>query len=136
MIIYSSWLHHHSSSNGIQGVWDNTGTSCDGLGNDELNEDVVHSWEGEDNLLGSIVSSKIESSVDDDSDDWDTKSLVESLNSVSLVDSGNAVNESVEFSVWLSDIGSESSSGEVQGVNEQWWGGSGSSSTQDVSDEE
>jgi len=115
----STRLHHQSSSNGIEGIRKETRKRGNDLGDDELEEDggILVSQDGS---LSSIITTEVAGSVGDDTKDGDTKSLIETLNTISSSDLGETVNETGELSIRgiSSDIGSKSSSGEVEGIDE------------------
>jgi len=130
-------LHHQSSSDGIKGVRDNTGDGSDDLGNKELEKDggLGITQEGS---LGSIITTEVAGSVSDDTEDGNTETLVKSLNTINSSDLVDTVDETVELSIsgTLTNISSESSSGEIQGVDEHQRGSTSSTTGGEVTKEE
>ncbi len=115
----STRLHHESSSDGIEGIRDQTRSSSDDLGDEELEEDGGLSFREQDSLQG-IVTTEVAGSVGDDTEDGDTETLIETLVTIGLVDLGEAINETSElsFSTSLTNISSKSSSGEIQRIDD------------------
>jgi len=130
-------LHHQSSSDGIEGIGDETGDSGDDLGNDELVEDGGLGV-SQKSSLGSIVTTEVAGSVGDDTEDRDTETLVESLNTINSSNLVDTVDETVElsFSGSLTDISSKSSSGEIEGVDEHQRSSTSSTTGGEVTKEE
>jgi len=135
--ILSTRLHHESSSDGIKRVRDQTRDTSDKLGNEELVENAALAIV-EENSLKSIVTTEVAGSVDDDTEDRDTETLIESLDTISSSDLVDAVNETVELSVrsTLTDIGSKSGSGEIQRINDHQRGSTSSTTRCQVTEEE
>jgi len=135
--ILSTRLHHESSSDGIKGIRSQTGDTSDELGNEELNSDGGLAFLEEDSLSG-IVTTEVTGSVGDNSEDRDTESLVETLNTIGGLDLGQAINETSELSVrsTLTDISSKSSSGEIQRIDEHQRSGTSSTTGSQVTHEE
>lgn len=107
------------------------------MGEEEFQDNGCVSFVFEKKCFSTVVSSEVAGSVCDDTGDGDTKSLVESTHTVRLEDFHETVVKSVELSRSSgSDVGSESGSGEIQGVHEAQGGGSGSTTTGQVSEEE
>jgi len=130
-------LHHQSSSDGIEGIREETGDSGDDLGNDELEEDGGLGVR-QDSSLGSIVTTEVAGSVGNDTEDRDTETLVKSLNTINSSDLVDTVDETVELSISgaLTDISSKSSSGEIEGIDEHQRGSTSSTTGSEVTKEE
>jgi len=130
-------LHHQSSSDGIEGIRKETRKSSDDLGNDELKENGGLGVSQEGSLSG-IVTTEVAGSVGNDTEDRDTETLVETLNTVNSSDLVDTINETVElsFSTGLTDISSKSGSGEVEGIDEHQRGSTSSTTGGEVTKEE
>jgi len=130
-------LHHQSSSDGIEGIRDNTGDSGDNLGNEELVEDGGLGVRQEGSL-GSIVTTEVTGSVGDDTNDGDTETLVKSLNTINSSNLVDTINETSELSIStsLTDISSKSSSGEIQRIDEHQRSSTSSTTGGEVTEEE
>jgi len=135
--ILSTRLHHQSSSNGIEGIREDTGEGGNNLGNEELEEDGGLGVRQEGSL-GSIVTTEVASSVGYDTEDGDTESLIKTLNTISSSDLVETINETVELSITgsSSDISSKSSSGEIEGIDEHQRSGTSSTTGGEVTHEE
>jgi len=130
-------LHHQSSSDGIKGIRDKTGDSGDDLGNDELEENGGLGISQEGSLSG-IVTTEVAGSVGNDTEDRDTETLVETLNTINSSNLVDTVDETVELSIsgTLTDISSKSSSGEIEGIDEHQGSSTSSTTGSEVSEEE
>lgn len=127
-------LHHHSSSDGIKWIWGNTSQGSNGLGNNVLNkESLIFQFE---DTISRIEHSEVDSSVEDDTPNWDDESLIETSDTISSGDLLQTIKSSVELSLssW-SNISSQSGSNEIQWVDKEQWGGSSSSSWEHRSEE-
>jgi len=134
--VLSTRLHHESSSNGIQWVGEETSDTSDELGNHKLKDDVtVRSQEGS---LESIVTTEVGTSVGDNTEDGDTETSVKTHSTISLNDLSKTINKTLELSVFNTSTGisSQSSSGEVQWVDEEEGSGTSSTSGGEVTEEE
>ena len=148
--VLTSRLHHHTTTDGIPRIGKDTRSDSDNLNlqnktsikiarnlSNGPSGEEVELLIGREDSLGGIEHSEVSSTVDDDSLDGDEESTVQSDRSVGLDDLEDTVGESLEFTVSsLSDISSETSTGEVKRVDEAQGGGSGSSSGGEVSNEE
>jgi len=92
----------------------------------------------QDDFLCSIVTSEIASSVSNDTNNGDTETLIETLKTVSFVDLADTINETSELSVSTSstNIGSKSSSGKIEGIDEHQRSGTSSTTGGEVTHEE
>jgi len=130
-------LHHQSSSDGIEGIREETGEGSDDLGNNKLEEDGGLGVSQESSLSG-IVTTEVAGSVGNNTKDGNSESLIETLDTISSSDLINTINETVELSVsgTSSDISSKSSSGEVEGIDEHQRGSTSSTTGSEVTDKE
>ncbi|MDK0835642.1 hypothetical protein P5E39_16455, partial [Clostridium perfringens] len=89
------------------------------MGNEELEEDAGLGVSQEGSLSG-IVTTEVAGSVGDDTQDRDSESLVETLNTINSSNLVDTVDETVELSIrsTSTDISSKSGSGEVEGIDE------------------
>jgi len=135
--ISSTRLHHKSSSNGIKGIRDQTRDTSDNLGNHELEKNAGFTVR-EQNSLQSVVTTEIASSVDDDTKDRDTEALIKTLHTIRFVDLGETVSETLELSISsaFTDIGSKSSSGEIQRIDDHKRSSTSSTTRGQISHEE
>lgn len=130
--------HHHSSSDGVDRIRSETSADSDHPPESEVDEEVVVERFREDGS-NRIVNTEVESSIDDDTNTRDNESSVEPSDSVSGECFLIHVNEAVElldtslFGV-LQVIG-ESSSGIIQGIDEQERDRAGSTSRSEISNE-
>lgn len=114
----SSRLHHESSSHGVQGVGHQAGHGSHIHSVKELENDIVVLAFLEKQGLARVVATEIQSSVGDDSTYRDREALVKAKETIGLVNLGQTVEETVELSLSLANIGGETGTGEVQGVDE------------------
>jgi len=120
--------HHESTSDGIKRIGGNTGNDGDNLSETPDGEEVglLHVFE-EENLTG-IEKTEVRSSVGNDTNDGDTETSVETLDTILGGTFLEAVDETGEFSILSgTNIGSESGSTEIERVDDGE--GSGTSST-------
>ena len=119
-------VKHHSSTNGVEWVGDETGGGGTALSEDELEEEVVVD-ESEFSFTG-VEETEVRGTVGDDAGDGDAETSIETSNAVSCVELGEAVSEPVELSFAASgfDVGGESSSSHIEWVDEAEGGGTGS----------
>jgi hypothetical protein len=78
-------LHHHTPTDGIEGVGNNTGDGCDTLSNSPRDKDGSVLGVRQD-TLGCVVEAKEGGTVDDDTLDGDTEAAVETNQTVRFVD--------------------------------------------------
>lgn len=138
-LIFSSLTsgHHESSSNGIKWVGDDTSNVGDDLGVDELLDEEGLLVVGEEDLFTSIESTEVGGSVSDDTNDGDTETSVETLDTVLLEVLDEAVNETGEFSILSgTNISGESGSSEVEWVDDGEGSGTCSTTRGHVTNEE
>lgn len=135
--VASSGLHHQSSSDCVKRVWKDTWSSSDCLSEGPHGEEVGFLWVLEEESFTSVEATKVGSSVEDDTNNWDSESSVKSIHAIWGSDLGKAVYESWEFSVGsFSDIWGESCSCEIKGIDKQEWRGTSSSSGSHITYEE
>ena len=84
--ISSAGLHHESSSDGIEGVRSNTGGDSDELSESPHGEEVGLLGIGEENSLTGIEGSEVRGSVNNDTNDGDSETSIETNESIRLID--------------------------------------------------
>jgi hypothetical protein len=137
LLDWSSRLHHESSSDGVEWVGDNTGGGGHSLSEHPHGKDVGLLDVFEEESFSSIEETEVGSSVEEDTNDGDLETLVESTSTVLGGDLPEAIDEPVELSVSsTSDVSSQSGSGEVEWVHNAKRSRTSSTSRQAVSDEE
>jgi len=109
--------HHHSSSNGVN--WVGSKTRNNGNRPTEEEGDEGGTVFSDDDWFEGIVESKVETSVDEDTDARDDETSVKTSNTIGseslLVDIDETV--VLSFAVFAFVVVSESSSGEIEGVD-------------------
>mmetsp|Transcript_10385 Transcript_10385/g.26648 ORF Transcript_10385/g.26648 Transcript_10385/m.26648 type:complete len:392 (+) Transcript_10385:95-1270(+) len=137
-LFLSSGLHHESSSDGVEGVRDDSTGDGDGLGDGPLGDDAgVLLSVAEDGSLGRVIKSEVGSSVDHDTLDGHAESLVQSERASLGRGLLEAVDQSGELSLASgSDISGQSGSGKVKWVHNGQGRGTGETSTGEVGHEE
>lgn len=135
--LFATRLHHESSSDGIEGVRDDTRDGRHSLSDEELEEEASARVFADEQVLGGIVETEVSTSVHDDTLDGDTETLVEGHGTTLLGDLAQAVTETVELSLAIgtTDISSQSSSGKIEGVDDEQRTGTGKTTRSDVDTE-
>merc|ERR1719213_1379998 len=95
-ITFLSRGHHKSSSDGIKWVGDNT--SRDGNNLSE-SEEKHHVWLITQHNFTSIEETEVRGSVENDTNDGDSETLIESTKTILSEDLLEAINETVELSL-------------------------------------
>jgi len=136
--IGSTRLHHQSSTDGIIRIGEESRDGGDALGEQPLEEDIRLVGIREQDRSEGIITSEESSSVHDNTNNRDTESSVQTGETITLVDLGETVHDTIELSVSsrFSDIGSKSSSGKIKRIDEHQRGGTSSSSGSQVTGEE
>jgi hypothetical protein len=122
--------HHHAATDGVERVGSDTSTGGDTPSESERSQEVTLEGTGEEDGLERVVHTEVQTTVDDDTGDGGHESTVETADTISgeglLVD----VYETVELTVTalLGRLGvvGETSTGVVEGVDEEEGGGTGS----------
>jgi hypothetical protein len=129
--------HHESSSDGIKRVRNNTSRDGDALSETPHGEEVGGLDVFEKHDLTGIEHTEVRGSVGNDTNDGDTETSVEALNTVLAGGLLEAVNETVELSLATgTDISGESGTGEIERVDDGEGGGTSSTTGGAVTDEE
>merc|ERR1719154_774204 len=127
--------HHHSPSDGVNGVGHESSSDGDSPAEEEGERDtgVVSQKHG----LQGVEETEVHATVDEDTDSRDGESSVQSLDTVSLQGLGVDINQTIELSLSTLALGviSQPGSGVVQGVDKEERHGSSHSSAEDVHSE-
>jgi hypothetical protein len=122
--------HHHTTTDGIQRVGSDTGTSGDGPAEQEGGQEVTLERTDQDDGLQRVVHAEVQTTVDDDTSDRGTETTVETGNAVSgeglLVDIDQAVELTLTTSLGVLVVVGQTGTGVIQRVDEEE--GSGTSS--------
>lgn len=130
----STRLHHKSSSDGIEGIRQGFGEGDAELGEEELSEDVGLSLVfTEHPSLTGIVGTEVESSVDEDTDEGDAQTSVNTLETIRFVGLGDTVDQTL---VLLANIVSQSGSAVIEGIDEHHRGSTSHTTSEQVTSEE
>lgn len=123
-------LHHEPPPYGVKGVRHDSGGGSNYLGESELDQEGSLPLIFEQKHLSGIVATEVAGSVGEDSQDGDTETRVQALESIRLSNLGQAVVHAGELTLGgsLADIGGQSSPGEIKGVDESQGSGSSESS--------
>lgn len=129
-VTYLTRGHHHAATDGVKGVRGNTGTSGDRPTEEERGEEVALKGTDEEDRLDGVVHAEVETAVDDDTSDGGHETTVETGNTVGGHGLAVDVNQTVELTVTarlgvLGVVG-KTSTGVVEGVDEEEGGGTGS----------
>lgn len=120
-------LHHHTTTNSVEGIGDDTRNSGDTLGNHPVDDQWSVLGVGQ-HTTGSIVQTEVSSAVDDDTLNGDAEATVQTKDTIRFDGLGETVTQTTElaFGGTFTDIGSQTGTGKVQGVDEAKRGCSGS----------
>ena len=117
-----AWSHHHSSSDGVDGVWGETGSDSDSPTEEEVNTEVISKVSGEDGLDG-VVDAEVKTTINDDTNAWDNETSVKTSDSVSgeglLVDVDESTVLFLSSLLGRLKIVGKSGSGVVERVDEE-----------------
>lgn len=133
-------LHHHTSSDGIEWIGDDTGGCGYNLSDGPRDEDrgVLRVWQ---HSLGSIEATEVGSTIDDNTLDRHVEATVQTDHTVRLDGLLQTIDQTVVLTLGsgTADISAQSGTGEVKWVDEAQRGGTsgttGSEVTQEVAPE-
>jgi len=127
--------HHHAPSHGVDWVGGEAGHNGHGPAEEEADKSA--SAIANDDWLQGVVQSKVHASVDEDTDARDDKTSVETANSVGGESLSVDVDETVVLSLAVSAlvVVGQSSSGEVEGVDDGEGEGTSETTGSDVGGE-
>ena len=91
-------LHHHTTTDSIEGIGDNTSNSCNNLSNSPADVDGGVLRIGQ-HTAGSIVEAEVGSTVDNDTLYGYTETTVQTNNTIRFEDLGQAVAKTGEFTL-------------------------------------
>lgn len=74
--------HHHATTNGVKRVRGDTGTGGDAPSKSKRRQEVALELAGEDDRLDGVVHTKVQTTVDDDTEDRWTETTVETSNAI------------------------------------------------------
>merc|ERR1712178_44196 len=129
--------HHESTSDGIKRVGGDTSDNGDDLGETPDGKDVslLHIFEEHD--FTGIEKTEVRSSIGNDTNDGDTETSVETLDSISSSAFLEAVDESSEFSILSrTNISSESGTAKIKRIHNSERSSTGSSTRGHITHEE
>lgn len=129
-------LHHHTPTDRVEGIRDDTGDGGDGLRDGPADDDGGVLGVGQHATRG-VVESEVGRTVDNDTLHGHSETSVQTDETVGLEDLAQAVSETGELtlSVSFADVGGETGTGEVEGVHEAQGGGSGGTTGGEVTRE-
>lgn len=130
-------LHHHATTDSVERVRDDTSSRGDDLGHQPLLPHGGVLGVRKHNITERVVTAEESSTVDNDTTNRDTETLVQALGTILLVDGADAVGKtSVHTGLALADIGGQTRTGKVKRVHEQQRGGTSSTARSEVAKEE
>mmetsp|Transcript_44586 Transcript_44586/g.88108 ORF Transcript_44586/g.88108 Transcript_44586/m.88108 type:complete len:390 (+) Transcript_44586:1066-2235(+) len=129
--------HHHASTDGVEGIRDDTGSSSHSLSDTPLEEEVCLLLISKEHSLGGIVQTEVGSSVNNNSLHGDAESLVERPHTACPCHLGEAVIQSGELSLGSAlHIRRQAGTGKVEGIHNAQRCGPGKTSRGHVGSEE
>jgi hypothetical protein len=131
-------LHLDATSDGVEGVVEGSGGDSGNLGSEESGDESLDSHVllvGVESHDG-VEKTELETTVDDDTGNGGTETIVDGGGSLSGGGLSEAIEDTVEGLLFTTDIGSETSSGEIEGVADGEGEGSSETSRDEVDSEE
>ena len=130
MLPYLSRSHHHTTSNGVKRIGSDTGTGGDSPTEHEGGQEVTLERTNQENRLDRIVHAKVQTTVDNDTEDGRTEATVETGNTIRseglLVDIDQTVELTLTTSLGVLVVVGETGTGVIQGVDEKEGSSTGS----------
>ena len=115
--------HHHTTTDGVQGVGSNTGTSGDSPSEEEGGEEVTLKRTDEEDRLDRVVHTEVQTTVDDDTSDGGTETTVETGDTIRgkslLVDIHQAVELTLTTGLGVLVVVGKTGTGVIEGVDEE-----------------
>jgi hypothetical protein len=115
--------HHHATTNSIERVRGNTGTSGDTPSKSERGQEVTLEGTGEENRLERVVHTEVQTTVDDNTSDGGQETTVETSNTIGserlLVDVYHTVELALTTLLGRLGIVGETGTGVVERVDEE-----------------
>jgi hypothetical protein len=122
--------HHHTTTDSVQGVRSDTGTSGNWPSESEGGKEVTLKRADEEDRLDRIVHTEVETTVDDDTSNWGTETTVETRDTIGseslLVNIDQAVELTLTTGLGVLVVVGKTGTGIIEGVDEEE--GSGTSS--------
>ena len=127
---YLARSHHHATTDGVERVGSDTGTSGDGPAEQEGSQEVALKRADEDDGLDGVVHAEVQTTVDDDTSNGGHETTVKTGDTVRGEGLPVHVDEAVELALpaalgGLCVVG-KTGTGVVEGVDEEEGGGTGS----------
>jgi hypothetical protein len=138
VLTFGNWatrLHHHSSTNGVERIRDDTGHGGDGLSDQpgDHQRGVLRVWQ---HSLGSVEESEVGGTVDDDTLHRHDETAVQTEQTVGFGDLNQTVGQTIELPTSdLADVGGQTGTREIERVHEAQRSGTGSSTAGQVTSE-
>jgi hypothetical protein len=115
--------HHHTTTDSVQWVRGDTGTSGDSPSESERGKEVTLEGTGEKNWLDGIVHSEVKTTVNDDTENGRTETTVETGDTIRgeglLVDIYQTVELTVTTSLGSLCVVGKTGTGVIEGVDEE-----------------
>lgn len=122
--------HHHTTTDSVQGVRGDTGTSSNSPAEEERGKEVTLERADENDRLQGVVHAKVQTTVDDDTKNGGHETTVETDHTIASQSLFVNVDETVELTgsagLGVLSIVGKTSTGVVEGVDEEQRGGTGS----------
>ena len=122
--------HHHTTTDGVQWVRSDTGTSGDSPSEKEGGKEVTLKGTDEEDRLDGVVHSEVETTVDDDTSDGRSETTVETGDTISseglLIDIYQAVELTLTTSLGVLVVVGKTGTGVIEGVDEKEGSSTGS----------
>lgn len=122
--------HHHTTTDGVQRVRRNTGTSGHRPTQQERGNEVVLQGSNQDERLERVVHAEVQTTVDNDTNDGDGEATVQTDDTIRsqglLVDVNQTVELTLTTALGRLGVVGQTGTGVVQRVDEQQRGGTGS----------
>lgn len=127
---YLTGSHHHATTDGVERVRSDTGTSGDSPAESEGSEEVALKGADEEDRLEGVVHAEVQTTVDDNTKNGGHETTVETGNTVGseglLVDIDEAVELTVTALLGVLCVVGKTGTGVVEGVDEEEGSGTGS----------
>ena len=129
IIAYLSRRHHHTTTDGVQGVGSDTSTSSNSPAEHERSKEVTLKGTNEEDRLDRVVHAEVQTTVDHNTQNGRTETTVETSNTIGGKGLLVYIDQTVELT-GTSTLGTlgvvgETSTGVVEGVDEEERSGTG-----------
>ena len=126
---YLSRSHHHATTDSVEWVGSDTGTSRDSPAECERGQEVTFERTGEEDRLDRVVHAEVETTIDDDTGDGGHETTVKTTNTVRgeslLVDIDETVELTLTTLLRALGVVGKTSTGVIEGVDEEEGCGTG-----------